>query len=523
MAIVVARCTLMGTIELTHPARTNVSVRTALAWLLPVAVAAAAVAWQHRLGANSDVSWLLMVADRLADGRRDFIEFNPPGAVFTYLPAIWLARLTGLSPKAACDLLLVAVAAASFALVGFALGRRFTERYNAPLLATVAAVIVLVLPAYAFGQKEHFGALLLMPLIAVVAARIEGDTPSLWLRIGAGIAAGLCIVVKPHFALNVVVLAAISVWHWHSSATGLPARLASRHLAIARQRREFGRRRGARRLWGGAVARISGLLCADGADDGGSLCRGSTGLEDASLRARERVVGVDPRLTVVAGGFRRLGALAGVLLAMSVVSYGLFLLQGKGWAYQSYPAISFGLLALTVALGSAEAPIARWPAIGRVAAGIAALAMFGVAELWFDTTRPRDTAAIAAAIDAIAPHPAIAAITADLSVGFPLTEMVHGRWAQRTPSLLIAASVRRRKPDLDAAALARIEPYEIFDRDRLRDDIRSNRPDILLVEDKPSEPFDWIAWARRDPQFAAVLDGYAFVRQIDDVQIWRRK
>jgi hypothetical protein len=163
--------------------------------------------------------------------------------------------------------------------------------------------------------------------------------------------------------------------------------------------------------------------------------------------------------------------------------------------------------------------------IARVAAGLAALAMFGVAELWFDTTRPRDTAAIAEAIEAIAPRPAIAAVTADLSVGFPLTGMVHGRWAQRTPSLLIAASVRRRKlrNDLDPATLAGIEPYEILDRKRLRDDIRSNQPDIILVEDKASEPFDWIAWARRDPQFAAVLDSYAFVRKIDDVEIWRRK
>ena len=115
------------------------------------------------------------------------------------------------------------------------------------------------------------------------------------------------------------------------------------------------------------------------------------------------------------------------------------------------------MLALTLQFGSADAAIAKWPAIGRAAAGLAALAMFAVAELLFDTTRPRDTTAIAAAIEAIAPHPVIAAITADLSIGFPLTGMVHGRWAQRTPSLLIAASVRRRKPDLDPATLAFIE------------------------------------------------------------------
>jgi hypothetical protein len=183
------------------------------------------------------------------------------------------------------------------------------------------------------------------------------------------------------------------------------------------------------------------------------------------------------------------------------------------------------LLALTVQLASADGAAVRWPAVGRLACGVAAFAMFALAALWFNISIPRDTPGIAATIEEIAPRPGIAAITADISVGFPVTRMVHGRWAQRTPSLLIAASVRRRKlaSNLDPATLARIEPYEILDRDRLRDDIRANRPDILLVEDKASEPFDWLAWARRDREFAAVLDQYAFVRKIDDVQIWRRK
>jgi hypothetical protein len=415
----------------------------------------------------------------------------------------------------------VAVAAASLALVAFALGRRFFARQNAPLLVTVAAVILLVLPAYAFGQKEHFGAMLLLPFIAVVAARLDGSPPPLWLRVCAGIAGALCIVAKPHFAFNVAVLAAISasrdLWYQHSSHRGFWRSLVcAENLAAAAVLAIYGAV-----LWlefphyFTETAPMMAAAYVGDRLDWTTLLFAPVSMLWAAILA----------LTLVAGGFRRPGAVPGILLAMSAVSYAAFLLQGKGWAYQSYPAVSSGLLALTVVLGRADAPVARWPVIGRVAAGLAALAMFGIAELWFDTTRPRDTAAIAAAIAAIAPHPAIAAITADLSLGFPLTGMVQGRWAQRTPSLLIAASVRRRKlgDGLDPATLARIEPYEILDRDRLRDDIRANRPDILLVEDKPSEPFDWLAWARRDREFAAVLDGYAFVRKIDDVQIWRRK
>ena len=65
--------------------------------------------------------------------------------------------------------------------------------------------------------------------------------------------------------------------------------------------------------------------------------------------------------------------------------------------------------------------------------------------------------------------------------------------------------------------------YETLDREMLRDDLLAKRPDILLVEAKPTEAFDWLAWARTDAQLAAALDDYGLVKQIDDVQIWHRK
>jgi hypothetical protein len=500
----------MGYLELAHSTQTRVSARTALSWLLPLVVGAAAVVWQLQRGANADVSWLLTVAERLADGRRDFVEINPPGAVFTYLPAVWVARLSGLSAEAACDLLVAAVAALSLGLASLALGPRFAARHDAPPLVTVAVVILLVLPGYAFGQREHLGVMLLLPWIAVLAARVSGTSPSLWLQVCAGVAGGLSIVVKPHFALDIAALCSIAIWHrrsWRSL-------FCAENLAAATVTAVY-----AAVLWlwfadyfVDTAPMVAAVYVPDRLELKAFLLAPVTILWACALR-----------LTSIAGGFRR--ALPAILLALSTVSYFLFLLQGKGWAYQSYPAVSFALLALTVQLASADGAAAMWPAIGRLAAGLAAFVMFVIAALWFDTAVLRDTRAIAATIEKIAPSPGIAAISADISIGFPVTRMVHGHWAQRSASLLMAAGVRRRRlnGDLPAAALAKIEPYEILDRDRLRDDIRANRPDILLVEDKSSEPFDWLGWARSDAQFAAALDDYAFVRQIDDVQIWRRK
>jgi hypothetical protein len=68
-------------------------------WLVPIAVVVIAILCRLHSLENADVSWLLTAAERLLDGRRDFIEYNPPGAVLTYVPAVWLARLFGVAPE----------------------------------------------------------------------------------------------------------------------------------------------------------------------------------------------------------------------------------------------------------------------------------------------------------------------------------------------------------------------------------------------------------------------------------------
>jgi hypothetical protein len=224
------------------------------------------------------------------------------------------------------------------------------------------------------------------------------------------------------------------------------------------------------------------------------------------------------------GGFRRRDALTSVLLTMSGVGYVAFLLQGKGWSYQTYPAISFAFLALVIQLGRDDATVPSQGFGARALNLLFAAGIFGACLVWFNVQYPRDTQAIAETIEKVAPRPTIAMIGGDMSVGFPITRLVQGTWAQRSVSRWMAANAHRIRTELSAspdvaAAMAR---YEALDRSMLRDDILSKRPDILLVEAKPTQPFDWLAWARTDPQLAAALDDYDLVTQIDDVQIWRR-
>ena len=99
---------------------------------------------------NTDVSWLLVVCERMLDGQHlygDIIEINPPMAAFAYLPGVALARLLDVDPRHVIDAQLLLLAAASL----FAVSRilRLSPSLapeNLGPLAIWAAAVVTILP-----------------------------------------------------------------------------------------------------------------------------------------------------------------------------------------------------------------------------------------------------------------------------------------------------------------------------------------------------------------------------------------
>jgi hypothetical protein len=485
----------------------GVSIMSRLAWLLPAAVVGVAIVMRTRSLENADVSWLLTLAERLVDGHRDFIEVNPPGAIFAYMPAVWMARLLHIPVEAVCDALVFLLAELCLTLAAAILGRRFAERHDMPLLAAASAAVLLILPAHAFGQREHLCVLLILPWTAALAARLDDRMPAKGLLVAAGLACGLSIMIKPHFLLDIVPLTGVLAWRRGSFFMVFTMENGVAALLVA--------------LYGIAVWAVFPDFVTEIAPRVAAVYVPDR-LELATLvRAPASILwAVIIAFSVATGALARSRPLCIVLVAMSVIGYLVFLLQGKGWAYHSYPAFAFALLALAVRLAAVDAP-ARSIAL-RLASAVLALILFDLGIAWFDTDSSRDTRAIARAMESIAAHPTVAMIGGDISVGFPATRLAEGHWAQRSASLWMAAGARRQRSRLqvDEPMAAVLANYEALDRAMLRDDIAANWPDVILVHD---EPFDWLGWARRDPQFAAVLDDYEFARQIDDVEIWRRK
>jgi hypothetical protein len=501
----------MGHLQIGSPVRKSISARAAasMVWLLPTAVVFAAIVLRLRTFENADVSWLLTLAENLLDGRRDFIEVNPPGAIFAYIPAVWLARIAGITPEVACDLLVFLLAAVSLGLVFLLLDPRYVVLRKIPVVTTGAAAILLILPNYTFGEREHLCVLLILPWAAALATRLGARTPGGWPLLAAGLACGLCIMIKPHFILNVGILSGVLAWHRRSWRMLFTLENCAAALLLF--------------LYGTVVwtefpeffvqtlPLVTAVYVPNRLDLATMLFLPASILWACSI--------------AMTGAFRRCDALTSVLLVMSGVSYFSFLLQGKGWPYQSYPAMSFALLALVMQLGRDDETIASHARRDRALNLLFALGIFYAGLVWFNVQYPRDTLAIVQTIDGIAPRPGIAMIGGDMSIGFPVTRLAHGNWAQRSVTLWMATSAHRLRsqPGTDLNVAAAMERYEALDRSMLRDDIRANRPEILLIEAKAEVPFDWGAWARADPQLASELNAYELVKQIDDVQIWRRR
>ena len=155
---------------------------------------------------NHDVAWYCYVAGRVLDGAMpyvDVIDMNPPLAAYLCIPAAALARMLH-GP----DILVFNVYVCSLALVSLILSHAVLRRsaiFPRPALRRfLLAILIYVLvaaPGPAFGQREHFLVLALLPYLLAGASRAVGRPlggPSLFVL---GLLAGVGVSLKPYFLL----------------------------------------------------------------------------------------------------------------------------------------------------------------------------------------------------------------------------------------------------------------------------------------------------------------------------------
>ena len=480
-------------------------------WLIAgVFVCAAAVVLRAVLPFNVDVSWWLIVGERVLDGQhlyRDILETNPPMAGIVYFIAVALARLSGLRAEIVTLALIFGLIAGSLALTWRLLrDSSIPGRIVAAPLAIWALVLLAVLPMYDFGQREHLALLFLMPTLAVLIRRANDETVLFGSIVIAGVCSAITMCFKPYFALGVgaaIFGSAIHARQWRIVVA--PENWIAGVLVVAYA------------LWiyvafpsyftviypivGDVYLLLTSSWLALALTGATTLWLGSVFI--VLLLQRSRPADPAPLVLVAAS--------LGFVIA--------FFVQRKGWGYHAYPMVALALMALGYAVATMDRTGARSLRL-HIGASIVTVALLAHACVWFNASV--DIRALQAAVEKLGlRHPKILMLSGAATIGHPLVRDVGGVWVSRQEALLIREIVRRARQErsFDAATSARLDHHVATERNGLVEDFRKSSPDVVLIDDREA---DWSGWAKADPEVAALLKPYVWVQRANGIDIFTK-
>jgi hypothetical protein len=478
--------------------------------LLTGLVFLAAILLRQVVPLNTDVSWLLVVCERMLDGQhlyRDIVEINPPMAAFAYLPGVALARVLGVDPRHVIDAQLLLLAAASLFAVSriLRLSPSLSPLNWGPLVIWAAAVVT-VLPMHVFAQREHMAMLTFLPALAVYAMRSNREPLPLWAILIAGVGAGITLAFKPFFTVPAalcILFAAIRSRSWLTLFA--PENIITAVLVLTVSVGTY--------IFYPEYFTVTYPLVRD-TYLSWSMPLSAIFLNDATLVFAIAMVSV-----LLA---RQKRAPDSLLLVTALASIGFavsFFLQRRGWAYHSYPMVAVALLAMGYALTRAADAGPRSRGLEIVSAFMLAVT-FVVGMLWFNVTVY--VGPLGRAVGGLMPHPRILVLSGEAAIGHPLVRDVGGVWVSRQENLWIREFVRltRERTVVDAATDAKLNDYLALERKWLIEDFKKLPPDLVLVDNLRN---DWGAWARADAEVSQLLDSYTHVRSVEGIDILRRK
>ncbi len=147
---------------------------------------------------NHDEAWFLQGAQQLLDGGRlgkDIIDNNPPPVWWMSKAPVWLARQIGAPIEMTATLFTVLLAVFSLVTVDRLIDPQSPTGLARHALLPIAAILLLFVPGYDFGQREHWAVILALPYVIARSRRAEGERISTSAGIVIGIAAcfGFCL------------------------------------------------------------------------------------------------------------------------------------------------------------------------------------------------------------------------------------------------------------------------------------------------------------------------------------------
>ena len=509
------------------PRRRLIDARAAITYWPVVLVLGIAAIVRCFIWLNSDVSWLLTLAEQVLAGARAYVDYsepNPPASIIIYMPAILLAHFFSITAESAVTILTFSGTLASLWLVARALPNdELAQPRDRQLLFALACALLLILPGDNFAERENIALIAILPMLAVYARRADGAHVDIVLAVLAGIGGGIAIAVKPYFALALLLPLPYVLWRRsaHRRST-LAALFAPEHIAVA------------------FIVLAYGALLVRLFPDYTKQTLPLVLTLYVPLRYSLPLMLANPSviLVIVTGlatlglGWREFRAPSIAIVSLAALGFTVALIaQGKGWPYHGYPAVALSLFVLGAALVKRLLTYLDGNGVTKrqiveLACGAGLLAsVYALASYWL-LQEPSRSYLVSVVARLAPPHPKIVSIYGAPGLAFPLTRKLDGAPLGRTPFQWISAYTDRMLSagTLDPTGITQIadpqlrrtiENFARQDRLELADLIRTRHPDVILVGGDGERQ-----WALSHPEIAAALRPYRFDRLVGQVEIW---
>jgi hypothetical protein len=466
--------------------------------------------------ATTDVSWLITVCERMLNGERayvDILETNPPTSILLYMPAVVVAKFIGGTPETLTFAFAYASAFGSLWLTACIFPRSTGGDSTVWSVLVPAAVVLFLLPRDVFAQREYFVAAWALPMTATFIRHADTQCwPSMTHRILAAILGGLMIAVKPPlFALPGVLVGLYYCARTRSLSFLLPSGLAAAATI-------------------GLVVTAASLVAFPD-----YLRNMSAIMTDVYVPIRADTLSflVDPRCVGVMlclamtlrFSFRRGTPTAAAAISLIVAAGFLvaYVVQGKRFYYQIYPATLFGMVALCVVTFQQLRRSTRASFLLRTgAAGIHGIAISGVAVLFVILSSDRRPVMHDLTWMRALTHPRALAVSPDLGTSFPLAREIGAIWVGSTHSQWIAEythfalGFQALTPDKKWQYLG----YHRSDLDGILHEIRDQRPEIIFEDVRPKNA--WLV-SELDALQPGFLNDYETLAEEGPIRVLRRR
>ena len=230
---------------------------------------------------------------------------------------------------------------------------------------------------------------------------------------------------------------------------------------------------------------------------------------------------VFPAFMVLLVDRARIRETATAILLLAASGFALaVVIQGKSFPNHFYPVFALAAFALASALIERliQRPAGTW-AMAGLAIGFFGLSLVGGAGLQLFALRPESAELIETVRRLAPPHPKIAALTADLSIGHPLTRMVGGQWLGKYCAHWITGNVEGLlRADVDETTRRRLEADLRLDRDALVEELSAGQPDVVLIDGDT-----WRKWAQDHADVGLALVPYHEAARVEGTSVLVRR